>query len=145
MTAHIEKNVKTKATQKALVSEYQNLNSGSLRKKTNRRGSDCPESHAAAKAQLSYKHQRKRFEQGGSTAACPLVGETKASEAKATVLRWGWQEQSSAGRCIGATVEERSHLRMKGRNSSSLEVGSVGPSVSGSICGERNPIRRFRM
>jgi hypothetical protein len=35
------------------------------------------------------------------------------------------------------------HLRTKGRNSSSLEVGSVGPSVSGSDAGDRKPISRF--
>ena len=34
-------------------------------------------------------------------------------------------------------------LRMKGRNSSSFDVGSVGPSVSGSLCGERKPISRL--
>jgi len=34
-------------------------------------------------------------------------------------------------------------LRTKGRNSSSLDVGSVGPSVSGSVAGERKPISRF--
>merc|ERR1719247_2155078 len=34
-------------------------------------------------------------------------------------------------------------LRMNGRNSSSREVGSVGPSVSGSLCGERKPISRL--
>ena len=35
-------------------------------------------------------------------------------------------------------------LRMKGRNSSSFDVGNVGPSVSGSAWGERKPMRRLR-
>ena len=34
-------------------------------------------------------------------------------------------------------------LRMNGRNSSSRDVGSTLPSVSGSICGDRKPISRL--
>ena len=35
-------------------------------------------------------------------------------------------------------------LRMNGRNSSSFEVGSIGPSSSGSDCGERKPMSKLR-
>ena len=54
----------------------------------------------------------------------------------------------AAAAATGAVVDgfgagEAAHLRMNGRNSSSLVCGNVGPSVSGSSCGDRKPISRF--
>ena len=130
-----EKKVITKATQKAFVSAYQNLNSGSLRmngRNSSSRdvGSVCSEV-ATREAATQRAHARDRHadtQADGAPSQGRGLGAARASRASPPAD--AQRQPAAAGRCWPLHACGRAERR-------------TGPSVSGSLCGERKPISRL--